>query len=140
VTAPVLDASGARITSGGYDEFDGFLWLVAGRDFRDYFVFADDANMVLRWPPGKLALLIGVKGEIRWDFTFPNVTTAALHVPASEVAKVVEGAPWDLIFEHKGGSTEVVAEGFCRIQDGCGGKSAPLLTPAVLPPPISTKF
>jgi hypothetical protein len=52
------------------------------------------------------------------------------------VAKVAEGAPWDLIFEHKGGRTEVVAEGFCRIQDGCGGKSAALLAPVTLPPPI----
>jgi hypothetical protein len=135
MTAPVLDASGARQLAGGYDEFDGFLWLVKGRDFRDYFVLEDDYGLVLKWPPGKLALLIGVKGELRWDIPITN-TTAAIHAPAAEVAKVAEGAPWDLIFEHKGGKTEIVAEGFCRLQDGCSGKSAALLAPVVLPPPV----
>jgi len=89
----------------------------------------------LKWPAGKLAILVGVKGELRWECPITG-TTASLHVPAAEVAKVAEGAPWDLIFEHKGGRTEIVAEGFCRIQDGCSGKSAPLVVPPVLPPPI----
>lgn len=132
---PVLDAAGTRQLEGGYDEFDGFLWLVKGRDFRDYFVLEDDYGSVLKWPPGKLALLIGTKGELRWDIPITN-TTATIHAPASEVAKVAEGMPWDLIFEHDKGKTEVVAEGFCRIQDGCGGKSAPLVVPPTLPPPV----
>jgi hypothetical protein len=135
MTAPTLDATGARQLEGGYDEFDGFLWLVKGRDFRDYFVLEDDAGGILKWPPGKLAILVGVKGELRWECPIVN-TTASLHVPAAEVAKVAEGAPWDLIFEHQGGKSEVVAEGFCRIQDGCDGKSAALLAPVTLPPPV----
>src|SRR5512137_563356 len=127
MTVPVtLDASGARQLAGGYDEFDGFLWLVARRDFQQWFVMADGGEKVIGWPAGKLALLIGPSPGLRWECVIKDVN-ASLHVLASEVAKVQEGWPWSLVFEHTAGATEVVAEGFCRIQDGCSGVSKPLL-------------
>ena len=141
MTGPaILDASGSRQLEGGYDEFDGFLWLTAGRDFRYYFAFIDGENHALRFPNGKLTIIIGTKPERRWDCPIVN-TSASIHIPWSEASQVPDGTAWTMEFIHPAGSTEVVAEGFVRLQDGCGGKSAPLLPPpAPMPPPIVMKF